>query len=717
MSQYAAPFTQMKKLKAPLIRFTAGIIIIFGSTITVFNYWSNEILETSVKLQQESLRNMVSLSRNSISHIIQLVHEKKISRTEGIQRVRNIVRTMVYRDRYGMNYIFMSAYDGTMLVQPFQPALEMTDQWDLRDINGTYIIRQLIQTAKKNPAGGFVKYYYYPPGSSAPQEKLAFVIGIPELECYIGTGMYMQHVYHEQNNFIRKARLWAIGFIVLMLFPVLIFLKYLINQNKKLEEEIQEREHAESLLKDNAIFLNTLLEAIPNPVFYKNSRGIYTGCNTAFERAFGISRHELIGKKPQDIAPADRARQYSDMDTALFNNPGTQTYESVMRYADGTLHNVIFSKATFTGSRNEVAGIVGIIIDITTRKKAEDELRKSEERFRNISEIANDYIYYADVSTDNSFTVAWRYGNYKKLYGYSELDIEEAGGLMHLIPAEDYQCIENTYPDLLNNKKIVNEYRVKNPEGAVKWLKDIRKPVWDEERHRVTGFFSVVQDITEQKEAHEKIIRSLHEKETLLKEIHHRVKNNLQVITSLLSLQSRKINNPEIVRKFEDSQNRIRAMAMIHEKLYRSENLSYIDFSGYLKSLSQELYVTLGGNTQEITMRYSLETVNLSVDLAIPCGLIVNELISNAIKHAFIGITHEKIISVTLETCPEEKIRITVKDNGRGLPEDTSLGSTASLGLVLIPMLAQQINGDITVLENEGTGFILSFPDFRKQVQ
>lgn len=711
VKQFAEACMQIKKFKAPFMRLIISIIIIFSSTMLVLNYWSNQYFNTTIKLHRESLRHIVSLARNSISYIITQVQEGAITRAEGIRRTRNVVRRMVYRDRYGMNYIFMSAYNGIMLVQPFEPSKEMTNQWDLRDIRGTYIIRRLVNTARTSPRGGFVSYHYYPPGSTAPKEKIAFVIGIPELGCYIGTGMYMEHVYNEQREFIRKARFWAIAFMLLMLFPVSIFTKNIINQNKKLEVEVEERKRAETSLKANAIFLNTLLEAIPHPVFYKNREGAYTGCNSAFETITGIAREKLIDISPRDAEPPSLTGEFTNMDDALLGNSGPLTYESVIQYADGTFHDVIFAKATFTGADGEIAGIVGIINDISTRKKMEDELRKSEERFRNISEIANDYIYYADINPDNSFTIAWSYGNFKNLYGYSEVDVEEAGGLSHRIHPDDYQRIMDTYQELLDGNKIINEYRISTGNGTYKWIKNILKPVWNDDDTGVEGFFSIIQDITVQKEAHEQLIDSLREKETLLKEIHHRVKNNLQVITSLLSIQSRKINNPEFVSKLADSQNRIRAMALIHEKLYGSENLSSIDFSRYLKSLAGELFLTLGGNAQGISMQYSLEELNLGIDQAIPCGLIVNELISNAIKHGFKDISGEKVIQVKLETDTSKNIRITVKDNGQGLPENTGLNRTESLGLALVPMLAKQINGEITVSVTSGTEFILTFTD------
>ena len=154
---------------------------------------------------------------------------------------------------------------------------------------------------------------------------------------------------------------------------------------------------------------------------------------------------------------------------------------------------------------------------------------------------------------------------------------------------------------------------------------------------RITGFVSIDRDITERRQTEDKIRASLQEKEVLLKEINHRVKNNLQIISSLLNLQSRDIQDEQALRSFQVSQDRIRAMAMVHEMLYQSDDLARIDFGGYIKSLATDLGSAYGLGVRDIDLKIDVENIMLSVDTAIPCGVIVNELVANALKHAFPG--------------------------------------------------------------------------------
>jgi two-component sensor histidine kinase len=269
----------------------------------------------------------------------------------------------------------------------------------------------------------------------------------------------------------------------------------------------------------------------------------------------------------------------------------------------------------------------------------------------------------------------------------------------------------SNYPKLLSNEKILNIYRVYDKSGNIKWLRNYLKPEWSDSENRVTGFYSAIQDITKQKEAEQTINESLREKETLIKEIHHRVKNNMQVIVSLLSLQGRKAASADLSRYLEESRNRVRAMALIHEKLYQSTDLSKIDFSGYLRTIAQELQRSYSDFSSGVEIQYNLESVYLPIDRAIPCGLIVNELLSNAFKHAFTGlIDHDKIIRLSLEGDTSGNVVIIIGDNGHGIPDDIDIDTTPSLGLSLVPMLAKQIKGDISLDRRSGTTFTITFP-------
>ena len=203
----------------------------------------------------------------------------------------------------------------------------------------------------------------------------------------------------------------------------------------------------------------------------------------------------------------------------------------------------------------------------------------------------------------------------------------------------------------------------------------------------------------------------LAEKESLLKEIHHRVKNNLQVTSSLLRLQSEYIQDEHARGLFAESQNRIRSMALVHEKLYRSNDLSKINFCEYTESLAQLLFRSYGTNTCLIKFRMKGSTgpVFLSIENAIPCGLIINELLSNCLKHAFPN-KNAGEIWIEIEDRTDNRTTLTVSDNGIGLPKGFDLEKTETLGLQIVHTLAKQLSGRIEVHSNGGTTFKITIP-------
>lgn len=227
-------------------------------------------------------------------------------------------------------------------------------------------------------------------------------------------------------------------------------------------------------------------------------------------------------------------------------------------------------------------------------------------------------------------------------------------------------------------------------------------------RDRPVSRVVVLRDVTDRKRS-EKIKQSLREKEILLREIHHRVKNNIQVISSLLNLQARYIEDETYAQMLKESQNRIRSMALIHEKLYQSENLAEVDFNEYITDLVYSVFRSYGVNTHSIGLTIKVEDVSLSIDTAIPCGLIINELVSNCLKHAFPDEKGE--ITITLRPVNGD-IELMVSDNGRGIPEDVDIRTTQSLGLHLVTILAEdQLNGKIDLDRNGGTAVRITFEE------
>jgi PAS domain S-box-containing protein len=214
-------------------------------------------------------------------------------------------------------------------------------------------------------------------------------------------------------------------------------------------------------------------------------------------------------------------------------------------------------------------------------------------------------------------------------------------------------------------------------------------------------------NITENKKNEEKLTQSLREKEVLLKEVHHRVKNNMQVISSILNIQSSYVKDVYALNLLSECQNRIKSMAFIHESLYQSENFESINFSEYVSSLTKNLVHTYSINSQKIKLILTLDKLILNLDLSIPCGLIINEIISNSLKYAFPN-NRDGIIFVTL-SAKQKKVTIEVGDNGIGLPKSIDIKNSETLGLQLIETLVDQINGKVKLSRNKGTVFKINF--------
>ncbi len=223
------------------------------------------------------------------------------------------------------------------------------------------------------------------------------------------------------------------------------------------------------------------------------------------------------------------------------------------------------------------------------------------------------------------------------------------------------------------------------------------------------------EDINDKKLANEELRKALeekerllNEKEILLREIHHRVKNNFQVISSLLNLQSKRSSSPELKLILDESRSRITSMAKIHEKLYRSDEIEKVSMKEHLRDVVNGLVELYNGRSKLVRFTIDVEDILLPLDKAIPCSLIVNELVSNCLKYAFTDY-EESSVSVNLK-CFNEAFELSVKDNGKGLPEGFSIAGNDTLGLLIVNTLVTQINGEITFENNSGASFIISFP-------
>jgi two-component sensor histidine kinase len=218
----------------------------------------------------------------------------------------------------------------------------------------------------------------------------------------------------------------------------------------------------------------------------------------------------------------------------------------------------------------------------------------------------------------------------------------------------------------------------------------------------------VAREITERKRIDEKVKASLKEKEVLLKEVHHRVKNNLQVISSILNLQGEKITNQEMLNLLRETQNRVRSMALVHEELYQSETLSWVDIGDYARRLSTTLFHSYRPEAVDLRLELDIGDVRVPVDEAVPCGLIINELLSNAMKYAFVGRRRGRV-SVSFHQVADQFV-LEVSDNGVGVPRGLDVNAAETLGLQLVATLTRQLRGSIEFVRRRGTTFTVKFP-------
>jgi two-component sensor histidine kinase len=210
------------------------------------------------------------------------------------------------------------------------------------------------------------------------------------------------------------------------------------------------------------------------------------------------------------------------------------------------------------------------------------------------------------------------------------------------------------------------------------------------------------------RKSEQQLKESLKEKETLLREMHHRVKNNLQVISSLLNLQADHIDDPMAYEMLRESRNRVYSISLIHEALYKSPDFEKVDFCDYIRNLTANLFSSFGARAGKIHLIYKLQEAFLKIETAIPCGLIINELVSNALKYAF---NKDQEGSITVEFRPDgENFIIAVSDNGKGLPDSIDIQNSGSTGMELVTSLTQQLGGTIVVDRTLGTSFTMNFP-------
>lgn len=428
------------------------------------------------------------------------------------------------------------------------------------------------------------------------------------------------------------------------------------------------------------------------------------GCMIIEVNARGM---ELLGYKAGDFSGMPLSHLNADLTTSgvltrIAREGQADNVEISLHKKDGGQIPVLVS-----GARMPDGMIVLNVLDNSERKKAEEALLIERRLFVGGPTVVLRW------RNEKHWPIEYVSPNIMTVFGYRPEDLTSGKILFaDIIHPDDIDRIEDEIRNHAVDKTTgyEQEYRIRTAAGEYRWIYDFTVLEKDT-TGAVTHYHGYIMDTTERKVAQEQLQRSVREKEILLREVHHRVKNNMQVISGLIELQGAQIEDDEIRRLFFESQNRIRTMALIHEILYRSSDYARIDFSLYLNELVTYLLASYGRSRDEIEIETKLIVTFLSLDLAIPCGLIANELISNALKHAFPeGRTGHITIQLSLNA--QQDYEFSVCDDGIGFPADLNLAKASTFGLQLVNGIAtHQMRGSITLTKSPGTTVTIRFPE------
>jgi PAS domain S-box-containing protein len=331
-------------------------------------------------------------------------------------------------------------------------------------------------------------------------------------------------------------------------------------------------------------------------------------------------------------------------------------------------------------------------------------VQATEQRFKTLVEAVQDYAIFM-VDPDGRVKT-WNHGA-ERLKGYSDAEI--IGSHLDLFyPPEQAGLANKLLAHAREHGRVESEGWRMRKDGTRFWANIVITAVFDASG-RLEGFAKVTRDFSERRRHDDELRKSLREREVLLQEVHHRVKNNLQVISSLINMQLRRLDKGPMRDAFEETQTRVLAMALIHEKLYQSKDYSRVPFADYGRSLAQNVFHATGMATHEIQLDLAIDDVSLSLDRAIPCGLLINELMTNALKHAFRD--RSGTLRVALERQDDGALRLTVADDGIGLPAGFEAGRATSLGLQIVNTLARQLDAQLIVERQHGSSFQLTFSE------
>ena len=471
--------------------------------------------------------------------------------------------------------------------------------------------------------------------------------------------------------------------------------------------DIRDRKQMENALHESMERFRSVFEMSPMGMHMYRLEGdgtlVFAGANPAADRILGVGNAQFVGHLIEDAFPP------------LAETEIPSHYKDVARHG-GSWHSdqIIYRDHQIAGAydvhafQTSPGQMVAAFIDITDRKRSEADLRESRERLDLAVAGADLGLWDWDIPTGRvTHNARWA-----EMLGFSPDELEPRFSTWQmLVHPDDKEDVLRRLQDHLDGKTRLYEaeLRLRAKDGGWRWILDRGKIVRRDAAGAPLRVSGTQLDITERREAENRLRESLHEKEILLREIHHRVKNNLQVISSLFNLQVQTITDPNVLAALKESHNRVRSMGLVHHVMYQAADFAAVDLVDYVQTLTRSLYRSYSVDPETVLLSVDIANVRLGIDAAIPCGLIINELVSNALRHAYPD-GRRGALSVTLIHNSDATHTLTVKDDGVGLPDDIVLPPVATLGLALVETLSRQLGGTLSIDRTGGTAVNVRFP-------
>lgn len=469
--------------------------------------------------------------------------------------------------------------------------------------------------------------------------------------------------------------------------------------------DVTQRKAAEEALRESEERFREMAELLPTVIGEYDLDLNITYVNKIGFETFGYSEEELkAGVKITDLIHPGDIEKAAGRITRVLSGEEPSSDEIRVITKDGSVLTGISSPSPIVRN-GETVGVRLTFQDVTSRKKTEERLKEIEERFKQLTENILETFW---ISAAHELNLEYISPAFDTIWGRPREDFYENSEYFYeTIHKDDRDRVVQAIKNIIEDDFDL-EYRILHPDGSERWIRNRGFPVKNE-AGELLRFVGTAADITNVKESEERLKATLKEKEILLSEIHHRVKNNMQVIISLLNIQAQKTADPSVQKAFLESQDRIKAMALIHEMLYSSGTASEIRIETYIKELTDSLFLTYGIAPDAIELELEAEDITLGMDQSIPCGLVLNELISNSLKHAFPDRSPGKIY-VKAQSTAGGGLRIMVGDNGVGISDDIDWRNSPSLGLTLVRGLVEgQLKGKIDMETGNGAHFIIEF--------